>query len=49
MRTSFGQIIILITLSLLLFGDIKNFKEKLRMSFSKIEKFLKKYNKKKGT
>ena len=42
MRISIGQIIILLTISFLLFGDIQNLKKKLKNLLKEIEVFLKK-------
>ena len=42
MRISIGQIIILLLISFLLFGDIQNLKNKLKDLLKKIKEFLKK-------
>ena len=42
MRISIGQIILLLTISFLLFGDIQNLKKKLKNLLKEIEVFLKK-------
>ena len=49
MRISIGQIFILLTISFLLFGDVHSLKNKSKDLFKKIEVFLKKKNRKKGT
>nr|YP_010120179.1 Sec-independent protein translocase component tatA/E [Pseudo-nitzschia micropora]QRC76533.1 Sec-independent protein translocase component tatA/E [Pseudo-nitzschia micropora] len=42
MRISIGQIIILLVISFLLFGDIQNLKHKFEGLIKKIKEFLKK-------
>ena len=42
MRISIGQIIILLVISFLLFGDIQNLKQKFGGLIKKIKEFLKK-------
>nr|YP_010247925.1 Sec-independent protein translocase component tatA/E [Pseudo-nitzschia delicatissima]QTJ30070.1 Sec-independent protein translocase component tatA/E [Pseudo-nitzschia delicatissima] len=42
MRISIGQIIILLLISFLLFGDIQNLKNKLKDLLKKIKEFLEK-------
>ena len=49
MRISIGQIFILLTISFLLFGDVHSLKNKSKDLFEKIQVFLKKKNRKKGT
>nr|YP_010145984.1 twin arginine protein translocation system-TatA protein [Pseudo-nitzschia pungens]QQO80607.1 twin arginine protein translocation system-TatA protein [Pseudo-nitzschia pungens] len=49
MRISIGQILIVLIISFLLFGDVKSLKYKLKNLSKKIETFLKEKNRKKGT
>ena len=49
MRISIGQIIILLTISFLLFGDIQSLKKKLKDLLKEIKIFLKDKTRKKGT
>ena len=49
MRISIGQIIILLTISFLLFGDVKSAKNKLKKLFKKVQIFLNDKTRKKGT
>ena len=49
MRISIGQILILLVISFLLFGDVQNLKNKLKDLSKKIRVFLKEKNRKKGT
>jgi hypothetical protein len=49
MRISIGQILILLIISFLLFGDFDNLKKKLTDFSKKINTFLNKKNRKKGT
>ena len=49
MRISVGQIFILLIISFLLFGDVQSLKDKSKTLFKKIEVFLKKKTRKKGT
>ena len=49
MRISIGQIIILLTISFLLFGDVQNVKNKLKKLLKKVEVFLNDKTRKKGT
>lgn len=48
MRTSIGQIIILLLLIFLLFGDFQKTKKKVKTTLKEISNFLKKQNRKKG-
>ena len=49
MRISIGQILIVLIISFLLFGDMKSLKPKLKNLSKKIKTFLKEKNRKKGT
>lgn len=49
MRISIGQIIILLIVTSLLFGDIENLKKKLTNFLKKTNQFLNEKNRKKGT
>lgn len=49
MRISIGQIIILLTISFLLFGDVRSLKKKLKDLLKEIKIFLKDKTRKKGT
>ena len=49
MRISIGQIIILLTISFLLFGDAQSAKDKLKKLLKKTQGFLNDKNRKKGT
>lgn len=49
MRISIGQIIILLTISFLLFGDVQSAKDKLKKLLKKTQEFLNDKNRKKGT
>lgn len=49
MRISIGQIIILIGIFFLLFGDFQATKKKLILSLKQINKFFQEKNRKKGT
>lgn len=49
MRISIGQILILLVISFLLFGDLQNLKNKLKDLSKKIKSFLKEEDRKKGT
>ena len=48
MRISFGQIIIVLLISTLLFGDVKKIKEKILTIIKKINKSFTNNNRKKG-
>lgn len=49
MRISIGQIIILLTISFLLFGDVQSAKDKFKKLLKKTRKFLNNETRKKGT
>ena len=49
MRISFGQIIIVLLILFLLFGDLQNAKKRLQNLLKQINKFFEKKNRKKGT
>ena len=49
MRISIGQIVILLIISFLFFGDFDNLKKKLRGFLKQTNKFLNEKNRKKGT
>jgi Sec-independent protein translocase protein TatA len=49
MRISIGQILILLMISFLLFGDVHSLKTKFKSFSGKVKIFLNKKNRKKGT
>ena len=49
MRISIGQILVVLVISFLLFGDIQSLKSKLKHFSKKIKVLLKEKNRKKGT
>ena len=48
MRISIGQIIIVLIITFLLFGDFQNFRKKITSSLKQLKKFMKKKDRKKG-
>lgn len=49
MRISIGQIIILVIILFLLFGDFQSLRKKLTIVFKQVNNFLQEKNRKKGT
>ena len=49
MRISIGQILVLLIISFLLFGDVQSLKNKIEDFFKKTKVFLEEKNRKKGT
>jgi Flp pilus assembly pilin Flp len=49
MRVSLGQILILLLISFLLFGDLKTIKKNITNVFKKLNAFFNKKNRKKGS
>jgi Sec-independent protein translocase protein TatA len=44
MRISFGQILIILIICILMFGDVKNIKKKIFLCFSQLKEHFKKNN-----